>query len=475
MKNEQQTLTQIKADYEYAIKQVKARIKQLTEEYEQNPTLKSKIYQRRHQEQLQEQMANILRGLSSNNLKNTQDYLKLSYQDAYIGSNYNVTKEGYNLFLPYDDKKVVQAIYHSPSGFKISAASFDGNIEELRKKLQSTLSRGLVSGMDYHSIAVQATTNLHMDYNRMKRIIATEGHRVQNEAKMDCMRDARAVGADIVKEWCAVMDNKTRTRHSILDGQVRELDEPFTALGADVMYPGGFGIASEDIHCRCCLLQRSRRVLPVDKRKQLESYAEFRQRYKRKNDSVRDILFRTAPEAKNVTEERLKTINVIANSPKKVQKSLKNTIIEVGNIGASGYDYENNIMYIAQGATEEEIIHEIGHAVDNLLIDNDKRDIILMKSMEGLSIEDVQTEVYYKNNGDSVNIFVLKSDSFVSEYQSRLYVNDISEVKGEKGLRYDVMYEFISEGYREYIMNPHHLKETNIELYELIKEAVNDY
>lgn len=279
LQTEQKTLKQIKADYTTALEQVNQRIDELTKEHEAHPELIGKVYQRSYQEKLKKQLETALAELPEKNLEHTTTYLQQSYQDAFIGANYSTLREGYDLFLPYDTEKMIKAIYNSPAGFKISGANYEGDIRVLRKKVQSALSRGLASGMDYHSISQLAASKLNIGYNNMRRIIATEGHRVQNEAKMDCMNDAKAAGADIVKEWSAVMDSKTRPRHSVLDGQVRELDEPFTAMGADVMYPGGFGIASEDIHCRCCLLQRSRRTLSEEKTRQLKNYAAYRSQY----------------------------------------------------------------------------------------------------------------------------------------------------------------------------------------------------
>lgn len=90
------------------------------------------------------------------------------------------------------------------------------------------------------------------------RIVRTEGHRVQSEARLDSMYAAKKKGADIVKQWDATLDGQTRPNHRQLDGQIRELDEPFEVNGMKVDCPGGFGIASEDCNCRCCVLQRAR-------------------------------------------------------------------------------------------------------------------------------------------------------------------------------------------------------------------------
>lgn len=61
----------------------------------------------------------------------------------------------------------------------------------------------------------------------------------------------------------------------MLDGQIRELNKPFEVNGRKAMNPSGFGIASEDIHCRCALLQRARWALDEDELKTLKERAEY--------------------------------------------------------------------------------------------------------------------------------------------------------------------------------------------------------
>lgn len=472
---EKKTKDSIKRDYAAALSIVKQRIAELTEQYEQNPELRSKIYQRQYQQKLQVQLKAALNGLADKNMKHTADFLENAYQAAFIGADYNIKAEGYDIFIPLDRQRMTEAIYRSSGGFRLSKSVYDGDIDELRKKLQGELSRGLNAGMDYATISRMAASKCEVSYSSMKRIIATEGHRVQNEAKMACMYDAKAAGADIVKEWSATMDAATRERHQILDGQIRELEDAFTALGAEAQYPGGFGIASEDINCRCCLLQRARRALSDKQRKELESYAAYRKQYIEKQNALREFRISTSSNAGNVTKERISVMNVLAGSPERVQKCLNDTKIEIGRIGASAYDYEKDIMYIARGAEREEIIHEIGHAVEKKLIDNEKVDILLSKTVEGLTIDDISMEIFYDANNKPKNIFVVHSDKFISEYQGRIYVNDILAAKNMDGsIRYEYMYEYISEGYREYIMNSTHLKGVDPELYELIEEAIND-
>ena len=63
-------------------------------------------------------------------------------------------------------------------------------------------------------------------------------------------------GADVVKQWDATLDGLTRESHVAVDGEIRELDEPFSN---GLMFPGDpSGGAAEVINCRCAYLQRAR-------------------------------------------------------------------------------------------------------------------------------------------------------------------------------------------------------------------------
>ena len=73
----------------------------------------------------------------------------------------------------------------------------------------------------------------------------------------------------------ATLDKKTRKAHRLLDGQVRELDEPFVIDGQKAMYPSNFGIPSLDINCRCAVLQRAIWALDQDELETLKEQAKY--------------------------------------------------------------------------------------------------------------------------------------------------------------------------------------------------------
>ncbi len=60
------------------------------------------------------------------------------------------------------------------------------------------------------------------------------------------------------KEWLAVQgDDATRETHEQLDGQVVGITDEFQSdSGANTQGPGLFGIAAEDINCRCTVLPK---------------------------------------------------------------------------------------------------------------------------------------------------------------------------------------------------------------------------
>lgn len=111
--------------------------------------------------------------------------------------------------------------------------------------------------------------------SRARTIVRTEAGRVQEQANFDAANKAKAAGADVVKQWSAVLDGKTRDTHRELDHQIREMDKPFETHGKKAMYPHDFGDPAEDCNCRCTLLTRARAALDKDELAVMQKRAEF--------------------------------------------------------------------------------------------------------------------------------------------------------------------------------------------------------
>ncbi len=286
LEDEKQIIEDLKKNYATALKDVKERIKILSA----NELTQSKIYQKQYQENLEIQLKSIIDLLSSDNVQSISDYLEKTYQDGFIGTLYNMQHEGVPFIMPINQEAVVKSITKKTEDFKLSKTLYQ-NAQELKKTIKSEITRGISKNDSYTKISQRITMHSEADFNKSYRIARTEGGRVQTEAKFECMKRAKANGADVVKEWDSTMDSRTRDTHVGLDGQIKELEEPFEIGGMKAMYPHGFGVASEDINCRCAVLERARWAIDVDESftknidgdmvefENVKDYQDYKQKY----------------------------------------------------------------------------------------------------------------------------------------------------------------------------------------------------
>lgn len=84
--------------------------------------------------------------------------------------------------------------------------------------------------------------------SRIETIAITESTKIASFASQESMTQAGIQW----KEWLTVQDGRERDTHGALDGQRVQVNQPFVTInGAEAMGPGQFGIAHEDINCRC--------------------------------------------------------------------------------------------------------------------------------------------------------------------------------------------------------------------------------
>ncbi len=217
------------------------------------------IYQLEYQQALKTQISAILDQLHNNEFKSISDYLVKCYEESWIGTLYDLQNQGIPLIFPINQKQVVEALLIDT---KLSEALYKRigiDITELKSKIKSVVSRGISQSYSYEKISKLIYDEFNNPELNAIRIARTEGHRISQEATYNVQVEAKKNGADIVKEWDATLDSKTRPSHQFLDGQIVDIDKPFkNADGDEALYPGGFGIASEDINCRCCVVQRAK-------------------------------------------------------------------------------------------------------------------------------------------------------------------------------------------------------------------------
>ena len=234
---------------------------------------RSKIYQKQYQEALKSQVSGILDKMQGDNYSTIESYLRDSYETGYVGTMYDIHRQGIPIITPIDQTAAVRAILVDS---KVSGGLYKRlgiEVSGLKKVITQEISRGIATGLGYGDIARNIANATSAPFSRTKTIARTEGHRVQQTSTADAQQAAKAKGADVVKQWDATLDGETRESHRMVDGEIRELDEKFSN---GLMYPGDpSGSAAEVINCRCASLTRARWALDEEELQTLKDRAAF--------------------------------------------------------------------------------------------------------------------------------------------------------------------------------------------------------
>ena len=117
------------------------------------------------------------------------------------------------------------------------------------------VTQGIIQGKNVTEIATQAVngmadTEMHWAENNAITALTS----AQNAGTLQQLKEAKAMGLDVKKQWNATLDYHTRETHRLLDQQTAELEEPFKVLGYQIDYPADPHAAPEMVYrCRCRL------------------------------------------------------------------------------------------------------------------------------------------------------------------------------------------------------------------------------
>jgi SPP1 gp7 family putative phage head morphogenesis protein len=185
-----------------------------------------------------------------------KDTIKIVYEDSY-----NKTGEAFQRaisteleFGKLNEAQINRAVFRAPYNIRWTERMAKNHAVYYRQ-ITDGITKGIIQGKSYPNIVKSIKTAAEIGKNKMIRIVNTETHRAAElgtlEAYNEVEKAGREFGLSFRKKWLATDDNRTRDTHRHLDGQLADKDGYFHSGGNITQGPSQFGIAEEDINCRC--------------------------------------------------------------------------------------------------------------------------------------------------------------------------------------------------------------------------------
>lgn len=156
------------------------------------------------------------------------------------------------------DHKTVENLFLKGSAAFMPKPSVDipKDLRWNRQKITSAILQGIMQGESVDKIAGRLASVTDMSASAAIRNARTYTTAAESGGRQARYEQVEAMGIHMQKEWLAIMDNRTRHEHRLLDGQRREIDEPFVVedSGETIRFPSDPTAAGHLIYnCRCTM------------------------------------------------------------------------------------------------------------------------------------------------------------------------------------------------------------------------------
>ncbi|WPC08002.1 phage minor head protein [Globicatella sp. PHS-GS-PNBC-21-1553] len=308
--------------------------------------------------------------------------------DGYFSTMYQVEMET-GQELPIQNRVDVDYIRHSvasPINPSLLSKKLYDHREKLAGKAGEALRNGLIQGKGYRDIAVEITRWTESNYKQALRIAITEGHRTRGQAKQKAQEDAVDMGARLEKMWMSALDTRVRSSHRSMDGQVVKVDEEFISpSGHRTLSPGNFGIASEDINCRCSSVTVVNGMKPGYRR---DGYGRVIP-YKNYEEWKDDLITERGKDWWSVEEKKGKNLNYDKDQHRRYLKQLGSKRVPTSLVNFQEMKY-NDVERYRQVVNKANLKQNIGSGLLKLEINKD------LQSRHRFGTK--QYELYCENN-----------------------------------------------------------------------------
>ena len=415
-------------------------------------------------EALKLQMQQQVEVAFGNQLDSVDSAMRAVYSTGYMHTAFEIQKGfvvGHN-FATFNQTLIDKMLNRpwAPDGKNFSDRVWS-NKQKLINELNTTLTQGIIIGKDPGKIINAMSKKLDVSKTAAGRLVMTESAAFASRAQEDCFKELGVEEYEIV----ATLDSHTSEICQDMDGKVFKMSEREIGLNAPPFH----------VNCRTTTVpyfndewskntERAARDEDGDTYYVPENmtYKEWESKFVKEHDKNNsdvakpDFKIKKAKDSnvsKNEERDTAKmVIGAIDKLPEKVKKSLNDVVVEYGHNGSS-CDIANKIIRIGIGADEEDVFHEMGHLVENYMMDPKKVKEYKESLVAGLGINDIIKVTYENSVGIDEDIYVLRGKKLESEYQSRLYVSTPEEAINLDGsIKTEVMVETVSEVFRKYMI-----------------------
>lgn len=248
---------ELKNNYTLALKEIKYKIARIFEKYGDGVKYSDMVAYKRLTN-LENEIIDRIKKLTSENIKATTDGLKNFFSENYYRSAYALEQSlGLRLGFGLLNTDVIAASLLNPLDRIKWPDRMKDNSQLYIKQIRQSLTQGLIQGDGYSRIARTITERTEIDYAKSVRVIRTEGHRVQNAARIVTFKKsetaAERLGLESVRIWIhSGNPREPRPDHIQMNGVEADANNLFKLpSGVTTEGPGLSGVAEEDINCGC--------------------------------------------------------------------------------------------------------------------------------------------------------------------------------------------------------------------------------
>ena len=140
-----------------------------------------------------------------------------------------------------------------PPGKRVSKRIAEGkDIRYNNRQIQSVMTQGILQGESIPELARRLEEVTERNYTAAVRNARTMATGAQNAGRMDAYERAEENGVELVIEWVATLDDRTRHDHRLLHGTRIAVGETFSTPEGKLRFPGDpLGPPGEVYNCRC--------------------------------------------------------------------------------------------------------------------------------------------------------------------------------------------------------------------------------